>query len=43
LQEAQTAVQGAALSSGIRESLLRLLAKLAGEVADRSVVKTKEN
>jgi len=33
LQEAQSAVQAASLSSGIRDCLLRLLAKLAQEVA----------
>ena len=43
LQKAQTVVQAASLSAGIRESLFRLLAKLAGEIADRSSLKPKEN
>ena len=43
LQEAQAAVQAAPLSAGIRETLFRLLEKLAGEVADISSSKPKEN
>ncbi len=43
LQEAQVAVQDASLSDGIRETLLRLLAKLAQEAADISSVKSKED
>ena len=43
LQEAQAAVQAASLSADIRESLFRLLEKLAWEVASISSVKPKEN
>lgn len=43
LQEAQAAVQAVHLSAGIRETLLRLLEKLAREVAGKSTVKPKEN
>jgi lipoate---protein ligase len=43
LQEAQAAVQTASLSAGIRETLLRLLAKLAGEVTTLSSARPKEN
>jgi lipoate---protein ligase len=43
LQQAQAAVQTAPLSAGIRESLFRLLEKLAREVAGISTGKPKEN
>jgi hypothetical protein len=43
LQEAQAAVQAAPLSAGIRETLFRLLEKLAREVAGISSLKPKEN
>jgi lipoate-protein ligase A len=43
LPKAQAAVQGAPLSAGIRESLSRLLEKLAQEVAGISSGKPKEN
>lgn len=43
LQDAQAAVQSAPLTTGIRESLLRLLEKLALEVTAVSAKKQKEN
>ena len=43
LQEAKAAVQAASLSAGIRETLFRLLEKLAPEVAGISSLKPKEN
>jgi lipoate---protein ligase len=43
LQEAYSAIQAAPLPAGIRESLFRLLARLAGEVAAVSSSKSKEN
>lgn len=42
LQQAQAAVQAAPLSAGIRETLLRLLEKLAKEVSDISSSRSKE-
>ena len=43
LQEAQAAVHAAQLSAGIRETLFRLLGKLAPEVAAVSSLQSKEN
>jgi lipoate-protein ligase A len=42
LQEAQAAVQAAPFNAGMRESLLRLLTKLAREVAEISSIEPKE-